>query len=83
MQPLIEVCEKIEEAAKEDVVKIVESTPETSPPVESKTNEDISTNVPQKAKSEELKYESKTIGGSSIEVRIKIKQPEKTDKDEG
>ena len=82
MQPLIEVCEKIEEAVKEDVVKIGESTLETSSPAESKTNEDISTNAPQKAKVEELKYESRTTGGSSIEVRIKIKKPETPKEDE-
>jgi hypothetical protein len=83
MQPLIEVCKKIEEAAKEDVVKIGESTPETPSPAESKPIEDTSTNAPQRAKSEELKYESRTTGGSSIEVRIKIKKPETPKEDEG
>jgi len=82
MQPLIKVCEKIEAAAKEDVVNLGESTAETPAPAEAETKEDASTAAPQKAESEELKYESKTTGGSSIELRIKINKPEKPKEDE-
>lgn len=83
MQPLISVCEKIEDAAKEDVVDIGESsTAEIPASAESKTKEGTSTTAPQKAEGEELKYENKTQEDTSLELSIKIKKPGKPKEDE-
>ena len=83
MQPLIEVCEKIEEAAKEEVVKICESSAETQTPDEVKSKETPPTPVSQKVEVEELKYESGSKEGGSLELNIKIKKPKKPEEDEG
>jgi membrane protein len=81
IEPLIKVCEKIEDAAKEEVVEIVESTVEVPMPEEGK-KEMTSTDAPKKVETEELKYESKSQEGGSLEFSVKIKKPEKPKKDE-
>lgn len=83
IQPLIKVCEKIEEVAKEEVVEIEESTAEPQALEEGKIVEDTSTAAPQKAEVEELRYESKSQEGGSLELSVKIKKPEKPKDNEG